>query len=158
LIIRIGKTVPSFDFGNVVRPVTTPDRTLAIPAVSSLIYKPIFVSTSMLDIMPGYYDSAWGVTITVAPTTNFYVSLGAYDGNVARGVETGLRAGPEFNGYYFAIGEVGYAWRLGPDGLPGTVGVGGWGQTGHLTAMTPRGSTVNQDGVMGIYTFVSQRL
>ncbi len=84
--------------------------------------------------MPGYYNPAYGITVTVAPTSNFYVSAGAYDGNLARGIQTGLNVTPEFNGYYFAIGEVGYSWRLGPHGMPGTVAVGGWGQTGELSA------------------------
>ena len=108
--------------------------------------------------MPGYYNSAYGVTVTVAPTTSFYVSAGAYDGNVARGVQTGLNATPDFNGYYFAIGEVGYAWRLGPHGMPGTLAVGGWGQTGQLSAVAASGSPITEDGAKGIYTFGSQRL
>lgn len=84
--------------------------------------------------MPGYYNSAYGITATVAPTTNFYVSAGVYDGNLARGVQTGLEVTPQFNRYHFTIGEVGYAWRLGPHGMPGTIAVGGWGQTGELSA------------------------
>jgi porin len=158
LIVRIGKTVPTFDFNNVVRPLALQDDTLAIPAVSSLIYTPIFVNPTLLGPMPGYYNSAYGVTATVAPTSNFYVSAGGYDGNLARGIQTGLNVTPEFNGYYFAIGEVGYAWRLGPHGMPGTVAVGVWGQTGQLTASTPGGSTITENGAKGIYTFGSQRL
>ena len=41
------------------------------------------------------------------------MSYGIYDGNGARGEQTGLNVTPQFNGYYFTIGEVGYAWQLG---------------------------------------------
>ncbi|MGH7333591.1 MAG: carbohydrate porin [Candidatus Rokuibacteriota bacterium] len=94
-----------------------------------------------------------GLDPTITPTGSWYLSAGAYDGNLARGVQTGLNATPEFNGYYFTIGEVGYAWRLGPHGMPGTVAVGGWAQTGELTA-----NTVTENGARGMYAFGSQRL
>ena len=94
LIVRIGKVVPTYDFNNVVRPLALGDDSLAIPAVSSLIYTPIFINPTLLGTMPGYYNSAYGVTATVAPTNNFYVSAGAYDGNGARGEQTGLDATP----------------------------------------------------------------
>jgi porin len=153
LIVRIGKVVPTYDFNNVVRPLALGDDSLAIPAVSSLIYTPIFINPTLLGTMPGYYNSAYGVTATFAPTNNFYLSAGAYDGNGARGVQTGIDATPQFNGYYFTIAEAGYSWRLGPDKMPGTVAVGGWWQTGELS-----GGGVTEDGARGIYTFGSQRL
>jgi porin len=157
LVVRFGKVVPTFDFGNVVRPVPVQDVSLQIPAVSSLIYTPIFVNPTILGTLPGYYNSAYGVTATVTPTKRFYVSLGLYDGNVARGEQTGLRAGPTFNGYRFAIGEIGTAWLLGPNGLPGSFALGAWDETGRLTlAMSQR--TIAQDGTHGGYTFASQRL
>ena len=77
LVLRIGKTVPTYDFGNVVRPVPVQDLTLQIPAVSGLLYTPIFVNPTILGALPGYYNSAYGVTATVAPTERFYVSLAA---------------------------------------------------------------------------------
>ncbi len=153
LIVRIGKTVPTYDFNNVVRPLRLQDESLSIPAVSALIYTPIFKNPTLIDTLPGYYNSAYGITVTVAPTTNFYVSAAAYDGNLARGDQTGLRVTPKFNGYYFTIGEVGYAWRLGEHGMPGTLAVGGWGQTGELSA-----GGVTEDGAHGFYTFGGQRL
>jgi porin len=153
LIVRIGKTVPTFDFNNVVRPLSLQDDTLAIPAVSSLTYTPLFKNPTLLGSMPGYYNSAYGITVTVAPTRTLYLSAAAYDGNLARGVQTGLNATPEFNGYYFTIGEVGYAWRVGSHGMPGTLAVGGWAQTGRLTA-----NNVTETGAHGFYTFGSQRL
>ena len=137
-----------------VRPLSLQDDTLAIPAISSLIYTPIFKNPTLVGVMPGYYNSAYGVTVTVAPTSNFYVSAAAFDGNLARGIQTGLNAAPDFNGYYFAIGEVGVAWRLGPLGMPGTFAVGAWKQTGELSAA----NGVTENGAGGIYTFGSQRL
>jgi porin len=155
LVVRIGKTVPTYDFGNVVRPVPVQDLSLRIPGVSGLLYTPVFVNPTILGALPGYYNSAYGVTATVAPTQRFYVSLGGYDGNVARGEQTGLQAAPTFNGYRFQIGETGTAWLLGPANLPGAFAIGAWDQTGTLSA--PQG-TVTQNGTHGVYTFASQRL
>jgi porin len=155
LVVRIGKTVPTYDFGNVVRPVPVEDVLLQIPAVSGLLYTPIFVNPTILGALPGYYNSAYGVTATVAPGRGFYVSLGGYDGNGARGVQTGLQNGPIFNGYWFQIGEAGTAWLLGSDNLPGSFGIGAWNQTGTLSM--PH-STITQNGTHGTYAFASQRL
>ncbi len=52
LIFRVGKMVPTFDFNNVVKPVPTSDSSAVIPAVTSLVYTPIFVNASMLGVMP----------------------------------------------------------------------------------------------------------
>jgi porin len=153
LIVRIGKTVPTYDFNNVLRPLSLQDETLFVPAISGLIYTPVFKNPTLLGAMPGYYNSAYGITVTVAPTKTFYASYGIYDGNVARGKQTGLHVTPQFNGYYFTIGEVGYAWRLGSHGMPGTIAVGGWGQAGELSA-----GGVREDGAKGLYAFGSQRL
>jgi porin len=155
LVVRIGKTVPTFDFGNVVRPVPVEDVLLQIPAVSGLLYTPIFVNPTILGALPGYYNSAYGVTATIAPGRSFYVSLGGYDGNVARGVQTGLQNGPIFNGYRFQIGEAGTAWLLGSGNLPGSFGIGAWDQTGTLSI--PH-RTITQNGTHGAYAFASQRL
>ena len=157
LVVRIGKTVPTYDFGNVVRPVPVQDLSLQIPAVSGLLYTPIFVNPTILGALPGYYNSAYGLTATVAPARRFYVSLGSYDGNVARGEQTGLQTAPIFNGYRFRIGETGTAWLLGPDDLPGASAIGAWDQTGTLTVSAPQG-TVTQNGTHGVYAFASQRL
>jgi porin len=55
----------------------------------------------MLGALPGYYNSAYGITVTVAPNKRFYASLGIYDGNNARGEQTGPRGTPTFNSYRF---------------------------------------------------------
>jgi porin len=157
LIFRIGKSVPTFDFGNVVRPVPVNDPAAAIPAVSSLIFTPVYVNATMLGVIPGYYNSATGITVTVNPISSLYMNYGFYDGNIANPnpakTQTGLE-GPHFNGYYFHIGEIGYSWRLGPQRKPGNIGVGVWGQTGRLKSFDGG----FQNGAAGTYLFGGQRL
>ena len=159
LVVRIGKTVPTYDFNNVVRPVPVEELSLQIPGVSGLLYTPIFVNPTILGVLPGYYNSAYGVTTTVAPSRQFYASWGGYDGNGARGVQTGLQATPTFNAYKFQIGETGSAWLLGPDNLPGSAAIGAWDQTGTLTLSTSTPQhEISQNGTHGVYAFASQRL
>jgi porin len=157
LFIRVGKVVPIYDFNNVVRPVPMEEPSRSIPAVTGLIYTAIFTNPTMLGAIPGYYNSAYGITTTFTPTKNFYASYGVYDGSLANGRQTGISAVPDFSGYYFQIGELGGSWLLGPDSLPGSVGLGGWGQTGRLTAGKGP-SAVTQNGTGGFYTFGQQRL
>ncbi len=156
-IVRVGKVVPTYDFNNVIQPVPVQVESASIPAVTAMIYSPIFANPTILGNLPGYYNSAYGVTTTFAPTSQLYFSYGVYDGNLARGVQTGLNVTPDFSGYYFQIGQVGYDWLLGPEQMPGNIGIGGWGQTGKLSAGS-RSSIVSQDGVEGFYAFGSQRL
>ena len=68
-----------------IRPVPVQEKSLDIPGVSGLLFSPIFINPVNIGVMPGYYNSAYGITVNIAPTSNFYVSLGAYDGNLARG-------------------------------------------------------------------------
>ncbi len=152
LIFRIGKVVPNYDFSNVARPVPTHDEGLAIPAVTGLLYTPVYVNPTLLGAIGGYYNSVSGVTLTLAPIESTYFSYGFYDGNVARGVQTGMR-GPTFNGYYFHIGEAGLNWIIN-ERHPGQVGAGLWYQTGVLGS--PGG--IEQDGTGGFYAFGSQRI
>ena len=154
LIFRIGKTVPTYDFNNVVRPVPVSDPAASIPAVTGLIYTPVFVNPTMLGVIPGYYNSATGITTTFAPTESVYLNYGFYDGNLAIGHQTGF-SGPRFDGYYFHIGEFGFAYRLGPQRKPGNFGVGVWGQTGKLDDFTTGRQT---NGAVGTYLFGAQRL
>jgi porin len=91
---------------------------------------------------------------TVAPRNDIYASYGLFDGNIARGVQTGLNLGADFNTYKFHIGEVGYAWRVRDQGQPGRIGAGGWGRTGKL--LTP--NFTFEDGANGFYVLGSQRL
>jgi Carbohydrate-selective porin, OprB family len=73
------------------------------------------------------------------------------------GVRLGLSAVPDFSGYYFQIGEIGASWLLGTNKLPGSMGLGGWDQTGQLTAGSGT-QAIAQNGTEGFYTFVAQRL
>ena len=152
LIIRVGRSVPTYDFNNVSRPVTTQEGALEIPSVSGLLYTPIFVNPTMLGALPGYYNPANGLTVTVTPTRNSYINYGFYDGNLANGVQTGLTA-PQFNGYYFHILEAGLSWVV-ADKYPGQFGAGVWYQTGVLSGP----GTIRQNGTDGFYLFGGQRV
>jgi porin len=152
VIFRIGKIVPTYDFNNVARPVPTQDEALSIPAVTGLLYTPVFVNPTLLGAIGGYYNSVYGVTLTLAPTKNGYINYGVYDGNVALGVQTGL-TGPHFNGYYFNILEAGVDWVAAGKYL-GEFGVGSWYQTGVLRS--PLG--ISQNGTGGFYLFGGQRI
>lgn len=153
LTIRIGKVIPTLDFNNVIKPVPLEEVSLLIPAVTGVIYTPIFVNSSMLGVLPGYYNSAYGITINITPIKEWYLSLGSYDGNLANGIQTGL-TGPHFNGYYFNAAETGITWLSGKDRKPGTIALGGWHQTGRLEASP----TLSENGASGFYLFGSQRL
>jgi porin len=153
LIVRVGKMTPTDDFGNVLRPVPTKDAGSFIPAVSGLLYTPAFKNPTLYGVSPGFYNSAGGVILNFVPDKSWYVNYGVFDGNLARGVQTGEK-GPAFNGYYFQIAEAGLAWRLGPNHLPGSAGAGLWHQTGVLQG--PPG--ISEDGASGGYGFASQRL
>lgn len=152
LKLRVGRSTPSADFNNVLRPVTFVDKNENIPAVSGLLYSTVFVNGAILGAIPGYYNSGDGVTVNFSPTKNFYVNLGAYASNLARGQQTG-QSPPHFNGYWFNIGELGTNWLLGEGHHPGQFAIGLWRQTGLVTA-----KGVTQDGMGGFYMFASQRL
>lgn len=154
LIFRIGKSVPTYDFGNVLRPIPVTDNRSYIPAVSGLIYTPIFINPTMLGVLPGYYNSAYGVVMSIVPVKEWYFTAGVFDGNQARGKQTGINVLPEFNGYYFNAAEVGYNWLMGKDRKPGNIGTGAWYQTGTLQGAPG----VSQNGSFGWYLFGSQRL
>jgi porin len=117
LAIRIGKLVPTFQFTNIAR-------------ATSLIATPVFAMPTMLGRVVGYPDSAWGVTVQALPTEHCYGAFGFYDGRLGgSGTPTGL-VGPQFNGQYFYIGEVGTTYALGgANKLEGKAGIGVWYQT-----------------------------
>lgn len=147
--IRIGKTVPIYHFNNVSKPVPTENPAISIPSVSGLIYTPLFVNTTLLGAIGGYYNSVYGAILSIAPIEQAYVNVGFFDGSLARGAQTGLR-GPHFNGYYFSIAEGGYGWK---NTKPGIAAIGGWYQSGLLKTGTQK-----QRGTGGIYLFGSQAL
>ncbi len=127
----------------------TTDPAVYIPSVTGLIYTPIFVNTTLLGAIGGYYNSVYGIVATIAPVKQAYINIGAFDGNLARGVQTGL-TGPHFNGYYFSIIEGGYGWTA---PKPGIVAIGGWNQSGKLESINQK-----EKGTGGVYAFGSQAL
>jgi porin len=138
--VRIGKVVPTYDFA-------------VLADATVLLFTPIFTYPTMLGRVPGYPDSATGVTAFVSPVDPFYVGYGFYDGRLGSdGTPTGNRA-PAFDGRYFTIGEAGGRWRL-AGGRPGGVGIGGWGQIGPVDTFD--GGT--QRGTSGFYAFAKQNL
>lgn len=153
-IVRVGKQVPTADFNNVVRPVPLTQEWISIPAVSGLIYTPIFVNSTMLGVIPGYYNSAYGITFTLAPIKEWYASYGVYDGNLANGTQTGIKVGPTFNGSYYHIGETGFAWLLGQYKKPGDIAMGLWHQSGNIKGAP----TIHENNATGFYLFGTQRL
>jgi len=153
LIVRVGKSNPGADFANVIRAVHTSEPGRDIDIVTSLLYGPILPPATLYGVLPGYYDTAYGITTNWAPNEQVYAAYAVFDGNQARGVSTGL-TGPEFNGYYFHIAEAGVNWLLGPESKPGSFSVGGWLQTGELTAT----NGVTEDGANGFYAIGSQQI
>jgi porin len=84
------------------------------------------------------------------------LSVGVYDGNLGHGVQTGLRPAHDFNNYRFTTAEAGAAWILQPFDLPGSFAVGGWDQSGKLTAAAPAGLR-SENGALGGYLLSSHR-
>ncbi|MDQ1333758.1 MAG: Porin [Thermodesulfobacteriota bacterium] len=156
LIFHIGKMNAAGHFGTVTKPVFVTEGHLQDSGsdISSLIWVPVGLNPTVLSIFPAYYNTAYGATVHFAPTRDFYASYGLFDGNFARGVQTGLRWGPQFNEYKLHIGELGYSWRVGKNGKPGRLGAGVWGQTGDL--YTP--ALTIDHGETGYYMFANQRL
>lgn len=155
LTFRIGKSVPTFEFNNVLRSLVIAGEKPFIPAISGLLYSPVFINPTLLGVMPGYYNSAWGVSTSVQPFKSTSIAYGIYDGSNAdasKRSQTGTHAGPIFNNGSFNIGEIGQQW--GGD-LPGRLAVGGWGQTGTVNSF-PGGPSSN--GAMGAYALATNRL
>jgi porin len=153
-IFKVGKINASGDFGSVLTPVPLSEPNLRDWTISGLVMVPPAENPTMFGRLPSLPNTAYGAEVTIAPTRQLYISYGIFDGNNARGIQTGLNAGPHVNSYKFHIGEIGYDWRLGSQGKPGLAGIGVWGQTGQL--LTPNRTFEN--GATGFYTFANQRL
>jgi porin len=154
VIFKIGKINSSGDFGSVLSPVPLSEPNLRDWTISGLLMVPPAENPTLFGRLPSLPNTAYGAEVTIAPTKQLYISYGIFDGNNARGVQTGLYARPHVNTYKFNIGEIGYDWRLGSQGKPGLAGFGVWGQTGQL--LTP--SLTFENGASGFYTFANQRL
>lgn len=154
VIIKIGKMNATGEFNQVLNPVPIPQTNMQDWTISDLLYASAGLNPTLFGRLPTYPNPAWGATISFLPSKDLYLSYGLFDGNGARGVQTGSRTWPEFNRYKFHILEFGYAWRLRDQGKPGRFGAGVWRQTGAL--YTGDGTTTN--GATGFYAFASQRL
>ena len=95
------------------------------------------------------------------PTDQVYLGFGLFDGALQEGINTGSRGPKTFfessPADLFVIGEVGATWVCGTDadsGLPGRVGVGGWGHNGRFDRFD--GST--ESGTAGFYLVFDQAL
>ena len=154
VIFKVGKINSSGDFGSVLSPVPLSEPNLRDWTISGLLMVPPAENPTLFGRLPSLPNTAYGAEVTIAPTKQFYISYGIFDGNAARGVQTGLYAGPHVNKYKFNIGEIGYDWRLGSQGKPGLAGIGVWGQTGQL--LTP--NLTFENGATGFYAFANQHL
>ncbi|WP_239651437.1 carbohydrate porin [Neosynechococcus sphagnicola] len=164
--LRIGKLIPSLNFGNVSRPFGTQSHPQLFPSSTSLIYTPIFVVPSMLGFIPGYYNSAFGIYGSwkswgspkndPAVPNGWYFQAGIYDGRGAQGIQTGLNW-PDFSGALFEVAEIGGVWTPfahQPDDGAGSIALGAWHQSGPLSA--PGGATESDTG--GFYTYLVQKI
>ncbi len=154
VIIKIGKINGTGIFNAVLTPVAVDQPRLQDWTISGLLYTPVGENPTLFGRLPGYPNTAYGLTATVSPLKHMYISYGLFDGNNAAGRQTGLYAGPHINSYKFTIGEVGVDWLLGAQEKPGVVAVGAWGQTGTL--FTPY--LTYETGADGVYAFGNQRL
>lgn len=166
LRVLLGKLVASNDFANVVTPVQVGfDSPYAIPGISSLTYKPLYAIPATLGRLPGYPDSALGISFNLQPNAfqkSLYLKGGIYDGRSGLGVnppvETG-RSMPSLSGPLFAIGEIGGSWNLGSQALPGAAGFGVWNQSGPLSRCNDAGtSCLTEASAAGGYLIAQQRL
>lgn len=110
--------------------------------------------TTMYFGFPSYPDSATGVDIFVySEEERFYAGFGFYDGRFGSDatIPTGER-GPQFNGRYFYIGEVGVNFELFDETRDGRLGVGYWGQTGPQQQFSGN----MQNGEQGFYMVYDQ--
>ncbi len=154
LIFQIGKMNAAGIFGAVLSPVPLTNPKLQDTDISVLTWVPSGYNPTVISRMSVWPNSAYGAVVHLAPTKNLYASYGIFDGNFARGAQTGLILEPRINNYKFNVGELGACWLLGASQLPGRFGVGGWVQTGDLfTAYL-----THQKGATGFYLFANQRL
>lgn len=154
LMLQIGKMNGAGHFNTVLQPVIVSEPHLQDHNISNLIYVPVGLNPTLFGRLPAYPDTAYGAVAHFRPTADLYLSYGLFDGNAARGIPTGTKGSPDFRDYRLNIAEAGYSWRVGGQGMPGRVGVGGWWQRGEL--YTPAFTT--EESSKGYYLFANQRL
>jgi carbohydrate-selective porin OprB len=124
IVFRIGKMVPTYDFNNVARPVPTQDEALEIPAVTGLLYTPVFVNPTLLGAIGG--QRIWGrSTETPAPDGKNVIpaSEGPQKASISTFVQFGLNNSETLPvKEYFGLGFTGFG--LVPDRPDDSVGIG----------------------------------
>jgi porin len=104
-------------------------------------------------VLPTYPDPASGANFFLYPTEHISFGFGLYDGAASRGVHTGVHGPDTLDGSdLFFIGELDFKWAVGPQALPGRIGLGGWGHNGRFE----RFSGAFQDGTTGAYMTLDQ--
>jgi porin len=68
LIVRIGKSVPTYDFNNVVKAIPLFDQQGSIPAISSAIFTPLYVNPTMLTSIMASTTAIWPAASRPAST------------------------------------------------------------------------------------------
>jgi porin len=160
-----GKQLASITFANINRPDKTSVDRYQVNNLTSLAFTPIYSMPTLLGRLPGYTNSALGLTITVQPDVledRAYFSAGIYDGRGGlrdASVQTGLDA-PSLRGPLFSIAEVGSGWVVGKSRKPGSFGLGGWSQGGESVVCQTGNPTncVTELGAWGVYALMNQRL
>lgn len=103
--------------------------------INSAFGWPAFISGNTINSGPAYYVAAPGIRFNIEPTEEFFVRLGAFDGDTfdnREGDPRANRSGTRFDiggdQGFFGIGEIGLAWHSGSkkEELPGELKVGGW--------------------------------
>lgn len=160
-----GKQSASTVFANINRPDVTRDPRYEISSLTSLAFTPVYSMPTLLGRLPGYTNSAFGVTATWLPDlflSRAYVSAGVFDGRAGlrdASIQTGLVT-PSLTGPLFAIAEVGSGWVAGNALKPGSFGFGVWSQGGESVVcdrLDP-GLCFSELGAWGLYGLLNQRL
>ena len=160
-----GKQSASVTFANINRPDKTSVDRYQVNNLTSLAFTPIYSMPTLLGRLPGYTNSALGLTVTIQPDVlddRAYFSAGVYDGRGGlrdASVQTGIDA-PSLRGPLFSIAEVGSGWVVGQSRKPGSFGLGAWSQGGE-SVVCQTGNPTNcftELGAWGVYGLLNQRL
>lgn len=129
LRLIVGKQSGSTQFANVNRPDGTQDARYEVSSLTSLAFTPVYSMPTLLGRLPGYTNSALGLTMTFQPDAlkrRLYVSAGVFDGRGGLGdasEQTGL-VPPSLSGPLFSIAEVGGGWVAGVSASQGRLPLG----------------------------------
>lgn len=158
--LLVGKLAPGNDFANVVVPVAEASGSpYSIPGISSLTYTPLYAMPTLL----GRLNTAFGASLLVQPKAlnrDVYLKLGVFDGRGGSGVNPPIQTSlalPSLAGPLFSIAEIGGAWTVGSQSMPGAASFGLWHQGGPLGCNGQGASCAAADAAGG-YVIAQQRL